>query len=347
VSLEIGERYRKQQTLAATDVSVKVDAAATALLRVANAPKIPEPVALRGTIRIDPGWGDVDFVVFVRPQEVSPLLPQRSFRLDRRELLRDPADAALWKLPERKVAPGTYQLGIEAFGVDRTLAVLRAAKPIAIEIGPPVEATFHFVDAKTTAPLAVEEPAWSCVDLGAVTSESFGGVSFRSHFSSKDEPKSSDTYKLRVPAGRISISVRLEDYDQFTPVLLDVSEDESEFTVPLRHMTGVRILVRIDGKTTAWDDAVREGTKGTSKSKEDFFDDEPRIRPRGAADTSDLGAFGWGPSRGGRYLTVEHPGAYTVSLPALAAFEPVAPRDVTVADQEFTEVVFELVRKKK
>jgi hypothetical protein len=346
VSLEIGERYGKRQTFAATDVTVKLDATATALLRVANAPKIPEPVALRGTIRIDPGWGDVAFDVFVRPVEVSPLLPQRSFRLDRRELRRDPADPALWKLPERKVAPGSYQLGIDEFGVDRTLVVLRASKPIAIEIGPPIEATFHFVDAKTKAPLAVEEPTWSCVDPDALASDSFEGVTFHSHFARKSEPKASDTHTLRVPAGRISLSVRLEDYDQFTPVLLDVSEDEAEFTVPFRHMTGVRILVRIDGKPISWDDAVREGTKGTPKAKEDFFDVEPTLRPRGA-DASDQGATGWGQSRDGRYLTVEHSGSYTVSLPELAAFEPVAPRDVTVADQEFTEVVFELVRKKK
>ena len=56
---------------------------------------------------------------------------------------------------------------------------------------------------------------------------------------------------------------------------------------------------------------------------------------------------GSGPSRGGHYLAVAHPGDYTVTLPPIKGHEPIAPIDVTIRDQEFSEIVVELVRKQK
>lgn len=344
VSLEIGERFGKRQEFATTNVTVKADATATATLKVDHAPEIPQPMALRGTVRIDPAWGDVDFEVFLRPTGTSPLLPQKPLRIDRRELVRDPADAGLLKLPERNVAPGTYDLSIEAFGIERSVAVLRAAKPIAIEVGPPVDATFRFVDAKTKAPLQVQEPSWSAVDPANAIGESMG---FRGmHFFSRDgETKTSDHFTFRVPTGRISVSASREDYDSFAATLLDVTADEKEFTIPLRHLTGVRVRLQIDGRPADWMEAMRGGQKPGSSLR--FSDFEPHVRARAAGGAGEEAMAGMGPSQGGRYVAVEHAGDYTVSLPPLECFEPVAPRDVTIVDQQFTDVVFDLVRKKK
>jgi len=345
LSLEVGERHGKRQTFATANVTMKAGAATSSTLRIENAPKIPDPVPLRGSIRIDPAWGDVDFEVDLDPVQVSPLLPQERLRLDRQELARDPADRDVWKLPERGLSPGSYRITIDAFGLNCVRAVLRAARPIALEVAPPIEATFRFVDAKTKAPLAIDPPSWSLVDPAAFAIEPlegmhFGGVHFR-----HGESKSSDTHTFRVPTGRISLSVSAEDYATFEPIVLEVSDEEREFTLPLRHFTGVRVLLRVDGKPIEWESALREGA--APRSKEDFFDDEPIVRSRRPGHEEDEELRGWGTSRGGRYVVVESAGDYTVAPPPLAAFEPVAPRDVTVVDQEFTEVVFELVRKKK
>jgi hypothetical protein len=150
---------------------------------------------------------------------------------------------------------------------------------------------------------------------------------------------------LRVPAGRLSFGVDAEDYDTSSPIVTEVSAEEHDVTVTVRHFTGVRVRVRIDGKFVHFDDAMREAKD--EKSKDDYFDSWPRIRPRGSAGADESAMRGCGPSRDGRYLAVEHAGDYTVSLPPLPAFETVAARDVAVADQELTEVVFDLVRKKK
>jgi hypothetical protein len=350
VSLEVGDRSDKKLTFASADVEVKTGQSAVATLKVEKAPAIPELTPLNGTIHVDPAWGSVKFEVEIEPVQVSPLLRQERLRLERDQLLRDPADPTTWRLPASKVAPGTYRLQIDAFGVGHVFTVLRAAKPVAIEVGPPVDATFHFVDAKSRAPLAVERPIWSLVESANPMDEFLGGGV---HFRNDKEAPPGDTHALRVPAGRIGLRVEIEDYDSFTPVVVDVSADDADVTVPLRHLTGVRILFRLDMKPVDWNEALRGEKKEVEGQRFTMLDYEPKIRRRAPAKSSEKSGddeqaeSGSGPSHGGHYLAVEHAGDYTVTLPPIQGFEPVAPRDVTIRDQEFSEIVVELVRVKK
>jgi hypothetical protein len=136
-------------------------------------------------------------------------------------------------------------------------------------------------------------------------------------------------------------------------VVVDVSADDADVTVPLRHLTGVRILFRLDMKPIEWDEALRGEKKEVEGLRFSMLDYEPKIRRRvppnrseksGADEEAESGS---GQSRGGHYLAVEHPGDYTVTLPPIKGFEPIAPRDVTIRDQEFSEIVVDLVRVKK
>jgi hypothetical protein len=357
VSLEVGNRFESRLTFATTEVEVTAGRAVTAKLIVEEAPEIPDPVPLRGSIRVDPGWSDLPYEVVIEPVEISPLLKQERLRFERDQLFRDPADPASRKLPASRIAPGTYSLRIEALGVAREFAAMRAARPVAIEVGPPIAATVRFVDARTHAPIPTDEPSWSIVDPAGGIDEFMGGFIGGPRLRHGDA-RVQEVHSLRVPAGRIALSAGVEDYDEFTPIAVDVSAEQSDITVPLRHLTGVRITFRLDGKPLEWSEAIREEKKDCGRFT--MIDYEPKIRPRRVdpavgftkdggkvLESGEDGECGSGCSRGAWYLAVRNAGDYTVTLPPLKGYQPIPTRDVTIADQEFTEVVIDLVPMKK
>jgi hypothetical protein len=352
VSVELGERVEEHSSLAKTEVSIAAGINTTTTLDAKSVPTIRRTSQLRGLLQIDPGWADTPFFVRIRPLDNSAELPE-DLLIRRDELERVPAPAALWRLPPRRLPPGSYWLTIEEFGVARPL-VLPRDEFLAVEIGPPVVATFHFVDAKTNAPLAVTPPYWVHHDRYWPAEDSVGGRMVPivlSLFRDIDQlgvsfPEfASPTHSLRVPAGRISIAARAEDYDPLSSVDVEMTREKSDVTVPLRHLTGVRIQFLADGK--AIDAELVEKEAREVRPEKDDFDFELKLRSHRPEDAAKDAPTFSGQSHGGFFVAVETPGEYTLVLPSIDGFEPFAPRDVSVVDQEFTEVVYDLVRKKK
>jgi hypothetical protein len=156
---------------------------------------------------------------------------------------------------------------------------------------------------------------------------------------------SAPSHSFRVPAGRISIAANADDYDPMSSFVVEVTREKPEVTVALRHLTGVSVRFRADGKPIDAEIVEREARR--ARPEKDEFDFELSLRSRRTEDAGkDAPSFS-GPSHGGVYVAVERPGEYTLHLPPIPGFEPLDPRDVTVVDQEFTDVVYDLVRGKK
>jgi hypothetical protein len=346
VSLQVGKRYEKRLTLAWTDVTLKAGATTTATIRPEDVPETPKHVPLNGTIRVDPGWRDTTFQVSVIPWQTTPLLHQDAVQFRFEELLRDPIDPHLWRLPVRMVAPGTYRIVVHGFGISRSVSILDDEKQLAFEIAEPIDTTFHFIDARTKVPVAADTPRWDVVESSERRIE-FSTSSFLAAMKRFDrESTTADTHSIRVPAGKIALRMNAEAYDTSSPIEVEVSKTSHEHTIPLRHLSGVRIRFEIGGKPI--DDASVLSRHRRDQSRTDPLDDEREIRMRRRDPPSEFDeGTRSGRLDGVRYLSVDHSGDYMVIVPDLPGFEPIAPRDVTVADQEFTEVVFELVRKKK
>jgi hypothetical protein len=114
-------------------------------------------------------------------------------------------------------------------------------------------------------------------------------------------------------------------------------------TIALRHLTGVVIKFQLDGKPLSWEEAL-QGEK-RKRHGFDFIDYDPELIPRG--ETAPEGfQGGWGSFGDCHYICVDAAGDYRIQFPPIRGFEPIPSRDVTIVDQEFTEVVIDLVRAK-
>jgi hypothetical protein len=336
VELAVGERFRGHATLASAKVDVKDGEVAHATLQLDQIPKTPEPVPLVIALDVDPGWGSEAFELTLMPERVSPLLPQKFVRIDRAGMVADPARPGRFSIPETRVAPGSYTLSVGAFGIRRELKAAAGLAPISLRIGPPAPMTLHFVDARTKAPLQPEFVDW----FHAEKETREGGPSFSGH--SIEKPSSE--FKARVPAGRIGVQAEIAGYESFTPKFIEVDPHGSEVVIPLKHCTGISVRFRIDGRDVPWSEAIHTGKGGDEDS--DFY--EVRLERKGGAPVDDdSGTWGTGPSGSGRYFTASSAGDYRLTFPPIDGFEPIAPRDVTIEDQQFTDVAVDLVRKKK
>jgi hypothetical protein len=336
VELVIGERFRGHETLASTPVEVKDGEVAHATLRVDKVPTAPEPVPLAITLDVDPGWGSESFEIALLPERVSPLLKQKFVRIERDRMVADPARPGHFSIPETRVAPGSYAMSIDVFGIRRALKVAAGLAPVSIQIGPPAPMTLHFVDARTKAPLQPEFVDWFLAEKE--TRE--GGPSFFGH--SIEKPVSE--FKARVPAGRIGVQAEIAGYESFKPKFIEVDPQGSDVVVPLKHYTGIQVRFRIDGRDVPWSEAIH-----TAKGDAEHFDFyEVRLERKGGSPVDDdVGSWGSGPSGSGRYFTAPSAGDYKATFPPIDGFEPIAPRDVKIEDQQFTDVAVDLVRKKK
>jgi hypothetical protein len=340
VTVDVGERFRGHVSLAETTVEVTPDHPGTATLTLSKVPVAPEPQPISIELRIDPGWGTTDFELALAPERTSPLIKQKYLRFDRSAMVARADPPGTFDLPQTNVAPGIYDLSLDPFGIGQTLVVSPDLKPLVIEVGPPVDVTIHFVDAKSKAPLEVERPTWFVAKESPGQDPELEGLrGFHPH-SFRDDTKPSDALEARVPAGRIGFRGNAEDHDSFRPVFLVVDDAHRTFEVALVHLTGIRVHFRIDGKQAAWKDVIVE-----KEMSDDYWSVELH-RKDGRNPEEELES-GEGPSRGGRYYTVRSVGAYSVTFPPIDGFEPVAPMDVTIADQELTDVAVDLVRKKK
>jgi hypothetical protein len=152
--------------------------------------------------------------------------------------------------------------------------------------------------------------------------------------------KPSDVLQARVVAGRIGVRANAEDHDSFRPVFVVVDADHRTFEIALVHLTGIRVVFHIDGKPVEWNDVIVE-----KEMSDDYWTVE--LHRKGGPRSVEELESGEGPSRGGRYYTVRSAGEYSVVIPPIPGFEPIAPKDVSIADQELTDVVVDLVRTKK
>lgn len=332
-SVEVGERWNDSIVFAEQRVSIEVGAEAHAALELRGPPDPPAPVPLALELHLDSGWRDAPFEAELVPSRVSPLVKQDVVRIARDSWVIDPQRRGVLIAPEKKVAPGSYRLRIGSFGLERGIRLDSGTAPIVLEIGAPVNVTLHFVDARTRAPVTPTYISWFLADpSGDDGPPSIVGPNL-------DYP--SESFKVRVPAGRIGVLCRLEGYASSKPICIDVEKGVENVVVPMRHLAGVVVRFRIHDHDVPWTDVFHQ------KHGEGYAAYSVELRATGAPDDEkdpvrSRGSFGCG-----CYFNVESPGDYRVTFPPIPGFDPIPSRVVKVSSDEFTDVAVDLTYSKE
>jgi hypothetical protein len=189
---------------------------------------------------------------------------------------------------------------------------------VEIVIGEPSITVIHVVDDATDRPVSDVKLFWNC----RRPKESTGGGL---------EPATWDAdisaFRANAPAGEVEWSIHGVEHELVSDRFTSLVAGPNEITLRVRRNCGVVLYLEDGSHRIAWDDQVQWAVSLVR------VDGDLRVR----------GAMGGSESHGAYYV-VDAPGAYRVTIPPLAGFEPIAPFEVNVPPAGFAEHVVELTR---
>jgi hypothetical protein len=292
-------------------------------------------------LRLDPMWTDEPFEITLDPRDDPSLSDADEVRISRPGLLPKGDARDLWTTAGLALTPGTWWLRIDRFRIQRQVKVDAKARTLEVDVGPPVDVAFHFVDSRSHEPVFLRKHCWYVPARDAAGERLFGNWPLT--------PKN-HTLRARVPAGPIEITGENEEYDLSEPIIANVGTIDRDVQIPLKRLTGIRVSFTLDGESLPWNRVFRGKPPDQFKAASLFdlpWPDETAMSvvPDGSTSSATNEAKLYDFSGKSTCFRLSRPGTFNVTFRDSDRFEPIAPREVLIPDERVVEVVIPLQRK--
>jgi len=323
-SIEVGASYRAPLVITSAPAKL-VAGATTKVVLVAHKVETPTAVALAGSILVPPGW-DLDRLSL----EIAPLDLEGQTRADEHRVPSErwtaqAGRAGGYRWNAGVVLPATYMVQVKGAGIVKQVVVPASGDPN-VEIVLPESALLRVrvVDSADGTPVRMKNLQWQ-PHAAELTVEEFSGLATVDL--AYDAARKS--FGARVPVGPGSLVANFDEkwvLDDETETI-EVHAGEQELVAKAHPICGVSFDLSCDGAKVAWNENVSwqiqvVQSDGVSRIAWSSFRDSHPV------------------------LAVADPGRYTVTLPAIDGYDPVAPFEIEIPAGQFLQKTVELRKKR-
>jgi len=299
--------------------TVRVAAGETARVELVLAPfAMPVAAPLAGTLQVPLGWPDKKLGLSFLPRGIPGAISEDGIELDATDLAPIPGRSGAYRWEAGDVLPGRYVIAIKGTSTTTLVDVPpTGATDVALVASAHAQLRVRVVSVTDGSPVKLTWLDWTpeCRDGGAAVSPILLLY---------DE--ATRTFNSRVPVGRgvlESFGADLWALDDAAPV--EIFPGEQKLVARVHPIGGASLALTSEGKPVELAQRLV---------------DSIAVTPVGGA-----GRCFWKKLRDARpAFAVDPPGCYTVTLPAIPGYEPVAPFEVDFVVGTFAKVPVELRR---
>lgn len=323
-SIEIGASYRAPLVIASAPAKLVAGETAKVTL-VAHKIETPTAVALAGSILVPSGWELGQLSLEIQPVDLKGQTGADEHRVPSERWTPMPGRAGGYRWNAGTVLPATYAIQVKGAGIVKQVVVPAAGDPN-VEIVLPESALLRVrvVDSADGTPVRMKSLEWQ-PHADELTAEEFAGLATVG----LEYDAARKCFGARVPVGPGSLVANFDEKwvldDETTTI--EVHAGEQELVTKAHPICGVTFDLSCDGAKAAWTErdswqiqVVR--SDGVSRIAWSSFRDSHPV------------------------IAVPEPGRYTVTLPAMDGYEPVAPFEIEIRAGQFLQKTVELKKKR-
>jgi hypothetical protein len=323
-SIEVGASYRAPLVITSAPAKL-VAGETTKVVLVAHKVETPMAVALAGSILVPPGWDLDQLSLEIEPVDLKGQTRDDEHRIPSERWTALPGRAGAYRWNAGAVLPATYMVLVKGAGIVKQVVVPASGDPN-VEIVLPESALLRVrvVASADGTPVKMKNLEWQphAADL---TAEEFAGLATVD----LEYDAARKSFGARVPVGPGSLVANFDEkwvLDGETATI-EVHAGEQELVAKAHPICGVSFDLACDGAKVAWNE------RDSWQIQVVRSDGVSRIAWSSFRDTHPV-------------IAVAEPGRYTVTLPAIDGYEPVAPFEIEIPAGQFLQKTVELRKKR-
>jgi hypothetical protein len=318
VSVELGEPMGR--VLRAARASVELVAGETAQVTLSlKSAQFPKLVPLAGTLRVPAAWPTQDARLEISATDLVGASNRDRARLPLNYMPSVPGDPQTLCFDLGAMPSATYRFTVESLAFERLVRIAESGSDhVALEV--PEAATLYLtvVDSASGRPVDVKGVAWR---------PGTGAWSLVAPAIGFHPVDAGARLAATLPVGEGKFALALAgEWRLDPPASTVIHAGEQEFTLRVHHANGLRLKLECSGAAVEWKEEMPIGVKFES------------------VDGDGVVTFVTG-SKGSALFVVSRPGAYLVTIPAIAGYADVEPFEIAIPAGEFVEKTVELHRR--